>query len=484
MKLWQKIFLSTLTLMVSITALSSVLLLRSARDALWQREQQRAVTQQQYLAGILKASILNQRLRLGVLLLQEEQTREAAIKALEQQVTDDYLAGLMLLDQEEKAVWNQLPGGVVSPTAKDNSLTLCQLQQGETSGEWYLVCAMPLTLEAGQYRLVAAYAVGDLQRQLDLQALGAVGLSLGISLLAAGLLLLLVRRLLRPLGALQENARHIAGGNYDHRLDIHSGDELADLAQDMNALAQAVQQRVEQLEQVAEERRVFVGNLAHEMKTPLTSIMGYADLLYLPRQVSEAHRVEYSGMILEEARRLRSLSGKLLELLCVDSVSLTFVPTDLGQVMREVAVSLQPLLDQTGLHLACHCPPISMNMDVELFKSLLYNLLDNARKASPAGGQLSFTAQAQQGQAVIRIRDWGRGIPQEELDKICQPFYMVDKSRSRKAGGAGLGLALCQAIVTAHQGTMAFESQPGEGTQVTLVFPLHQEVETGEASQV
>ncbi|HIT25036.1 MAG TPA: HAMP domain-containing protein, partial [Candidatus Enterenecus avicola] len=315
MKLWQKIFLSTLALMVGITALSSVLLLRSTRDALWQREQQRAVTQQQYLAGILKAGILNQRLRLGVLLLQEEQTRESAIQTLEQQTLDNYLAGLMLLDQGDKAVWSQLPAGVTPPTATDEALTQCQLQAGDESGEWYLVCAMPLTLEAGEYRLVAAYAVGDLQQELNLQALRAVGLSLGMSLLAAVGLLLLVRRLLRPLGALQENARSIAEGNYDQRLDIPTRDELADLAQDMNALAQAVQERVEQLEQVAEERRVFVANLAHEMKTPLTSIMGYADLLYLPKTVSDPQRVEYSGIILEEAKRLRSLSAKLLELL-------------------------------------------------------------------------------------------------------------------------------------------------------------------------
>lgn len=476
MKLWQKIFLSTLALMVSITALSSVLLLRSTRDALWQREQRRAITQQQYMAGILKAGILNQRLRLGVVLLQEEQTRQAAIQTLEQQTLDDYLAGLMLLDQEEKALWNQLPDGAVPPTPNDEDLTQCQLQAGQRAGEWYLVCSMPLTLESGEYRLVAAYAVGDLQQELNLQALRAVGLSLGISLLAAVLLLLLVRHLLKPLGALRENARSIAGGNYDQRLAIRSQDELADLAQDMNALAQAVQERVAQLEQVAEERRVFVANLAHEMKTPLTSIMGYADLLYLPRQVSEAQRVEYSCIILDEARRLRSLSAKLLELLTVGSVNLTLVPTPLEQVVGEVAVSLEPLLEQADLTLLCDCPPLILNMDVELFKSLLYNLLDNARKASPTGGKLSFTAQAEGGQAILRIRDWGRGIPPQELDKICQPFYMVDKSRSRKAGGAGLGLALCQAIVTAHGGTMTFESQPGEGTQVTLSFPLSQEV--------
>ena len=140
-------------------------------------------------------------------------------------------------------------------------------------------------------------------------------------------------------------------------------------------------------------------------------------------------------------------------------------------------MSLEPLLAQTQLTLSCSCPPLSIAMDRELFKSLLYNLLDNARKASPTGGRLSFTAQAEGEKAVLKIRDWGQGIPPEELEKICQPFYMVDKSRSRKAGGAGLGLALCQAIVVAHQGTMEFWSQEGEGTQVTLTFPLCQEVD-------
>ena len=186
---------------------------------------------------------------------------------------------------------------------------------------------------------------------------------------------------------------------------------------------------------------------------------------------------EYEVHTFEEAKRLRSLSAKLLELLTVGSVNLTFEPTPLDQVVGEVAVSLEPLLAQTQLTLSCSCPPLSIAMDRELFKSLLYNLLDNARKASPTGGRLSFTAQAEGEKAVLKIRDWGQGIPPKELEKICQPFYMVDKSRSRKAGGAGLGLALCQAIVVAHQGTMEFWSQEGEGTQVTLTFPLCQEVD-------
>lgn len=127
---------------------------------------------------------------------------------------------------------------------------------------------------------------------------------------------------------------------------------------------------------------------------------------------------------------------------------------------------------QSELTLTCDCFDLTLDMDRELFKSLLYNLLDNGRKASERGGQVVLAARKVDGQAEILVRDYGRGIPEEELDKVCQPFYMVDKSRSRKAGGAGLGLALCREIVSVHGGTMDIDSRLGEGTLVTLRFPL------------
>ena len=147
--------------------------------------------------------------------------------------------------------------------------------------------------------------------------------------------------------------------------------------------------------------------------------------------------------------------------------------------MLRVLVSLENKINARHLDVDAQLPDGAVMVwgDPDAITQVCYNLLDNARKASPTGGRLSFTAQAEGEQAVLKIRDWGQGIPPEELEKICQPFYMVDKSRSRKAGGAGLGLALCQAIVVAHQGTMEFWSQEGEGTQVTLTFPLCQEVD-------
>lgn len=533
MRLWQKIFLPTLALMVLLTTLIAVGLLKTSRDLLWQREGQRAVSQQQYLAGMLRAGVASQRLQRGLIQLSGSETDRAARQVLAQQAEGDYLRGIALYNEGGKTLFDHLPEGpdgplvppvpgggaaadaegaestAAAPGAQSEPAAQSQSAPGDELGvsgslgepgagraaaaqpgpdsesdatltvlcrggqdRWYLLCSMPVRLEGGQYRLCAGYDVSDLQSQLNRQAAGTVALCLALSLLGAGALLVLVRRLLRPLTALDVSARRIAAGSYAERLSTAGNDELAGLAADMNQLASAVQRRIDQLEQLAEERKAFIGNLAHEMKTPLTSILGFADLLYLPSQVPDDKRVEYACVIAEEAKRLRALSGKLLELMTLGSANLVFEPVSLRELADEVALSLRPVLAQSGLQLACDCPDTPLWVDRELFKSLLYNLLDNGRKASEAGGMLRLAARPEGGRMTILVRDYGRGIPQEELDKICRPFYMVDKSRSRKAGGAGLGLALCQEIVAVHRGKMEIDSRVGKGTLIAMRFPL------------
>ncbi len=476
MRLWQKIFLPTLALMTALTTLVSALLLRASRDALWEREGERAVTQQRYLAGMLRAGVISRRLQLGVVQLDRDAAARAAAQVLSQQALDGYLSGLLLQNEAGEALYDAmapaLAARVPNAPAGEPDATVYRLCAGEEEGAWYIVCAMPLTVESLPLRLCAAYAVGGLQRALERQAAQAVALCLAASLAGALLLLVLVRLLLRPLAQLDVGARRVAEGQYGERLAVRGSDELAGLARDMNLMSAAVRERVEQLERVAEDRRTFIGNLAHEMKTPLTSILGFADLLYLPKAVPDENRVEYARVISEEAKRLRSLSGKLLELITLGSANLTLTPAPLREVVREVAVSLRPVMAQSELHLQCACAEITLRMDRELFKSLLYNLVDNARKASERGGRVVLAAREEAGEAVIAVRDYGRGIPRAELDRVCEPFYMVDKSRSRKAGGAGLGLALCREIVAAHGGVMAIDSRLGQGTLIVLRFPL------------
>ena len=485
MRLWQKIFLTTLVLMVLSTTLSSILLLNGSQKALWKREGERAVTQQECLAGMLRAGVISRRLQLGVVQLEESETRQVSAQVLSQQALDHYLSGLILLEENDDVLYSDMPSAELTlPDAPedDPDAAVYELRDSPSQG-LYLVCAMPVTLESLRCRLGAVYSVSDLQQQLNGQAIRTVALCLVFSLIGAGLLLLLVRSVLRPLSSLSEGAKRIAAGCYDERICLPGkGDELSALAGDMNSMAEAIQERVSMLEQVAEDRRVFIGNLAHEMKTPLTSILGFADLLYLPKEVPNADRVEYAQIISDEAKRLRSLSGKLLEMITLgSSCNLQMEPTSLKTVADEVETSLGPVMAQSGLTLSVDCPDVLIEMDRELFKSLLYNLLDNGRKASERGSMLCLAARQEGEQIRILVRDYGRGIPKEELSKITQPFYMVDKSRARKAGGAGLGLALCQEIVAVHNGTMKIESIVNEGTLVTLEFPACQKGGTADA---
>ena len=238
----------------------------------------------------------------------------------------------------------------------------------------------------------------------------------------------------------------------------------------MNMMADAVEKNVADLERVAEERKTFIANLAHEMKTPLTSIMGFADILRVKRVVPDEERREYANVIVEETKHLRSLSGKLMELISVGGTQPEYQETSLRELLQEVGVSLQPVLAGRGVTLTWSAPEAMISVDRELFKSLLYNLVDNGAKASQPGQAVTIEAGYREDRLYISVTDRGIGIPPNELKRITEPFYMVDKARTRKAGGAGLGLALCQEIAKLHHATLTIESTLGEGTCVTVIM--------------
>ena len=205
-------------------------------------------------------------------------------------------------------------------------------------------------------------------------------------------------------------------------------------------------QQMEKLQEIAGKQEMLMGALAHEMKTPLTSIIGYSDTL---RHVKLND--EQKDRALEHISRegKRHYIGELLE--------------HVVQLEAEQAAQRQ-------IQLQTEYEDFSMKMDDELMESLLVNLIDNALRATEAGGRITVKAYKESGRKILEVADNGRGIPQEELGKITEAFYMVDKSRSRQEGGAGLGLALCVKIAEVHGGRLDITSQLGTGTKVRVIF--------------
>lgn len=276
--------------------------------------------------------------------------------------------------------------------------------------------------------------------------------------------------LTKPLEKLSSLAQHISHGDYSARLHIHSGDEIEALANDFNNMADTIEDNISELHFSMEKQEQFMGSFAHELKTPMTSIIGYADLLR-SQNMSEDETNEAANYIFSEGKRLESLSLKLLDLLVVKNQETILTPTDPALAVRNVINVMKPELAKEHITLKSSCRKGCCMMDIDLFQSLIINIIDNARKAIDDNGLIHVAGTVRDDNYVIIIKDNGRGMPPEEITRISEAFYRIDKSRSRAQGGAGLGLAICSKIAEIHQAKIKYKSAVGRGTVVTITLP-------------
>lgn len=275
--------------------------------------------------------------------------------------------------------------------------------------------------------------------------------------------------LTRPLGRLSQAAREIAAGHWDYRVGLNTGDEIGLLARDFDSMAERVEASVEELQAAMERQEQFVGSFTHELKTPMTSIIGYADLLRSQSLSAEEQR-DAVNYIFSEGRRLERLSLTLLNIFALEDGNLTRSPVSLQELITDLVVHLRPQYAQAGIRLHVRCPAGVCMLEGDLIRSLLLNLLDNARKSFDHGGDIWVEVQFTEDGCVLAVQDNGRGIPLDALNHLTEAFYRVDKSRSRRQGGAGLGLTLCAKIAALHDGSIRFDSTPSLGTTVLVTL--------------
>lgn len=277
------------------------------------------------------------------------------------------------------------------------------------------------------------------------------------------------RRLTKPLELLTKTSREFGTGNYTARVENDSNDEIGELSDTYNNMAASVEEHVNELNDLLVRKDQFVSDFTHEIKTPLTSIIGYADLLR-SRGVSRQTQIMAASYIFSEGKRLESMSMKLFDLLYNKNHKIEMSTFSSSRLADDIQLSVTPSLEKKSISLVVDFESRNLLGDIELLKSAIINLIDNARKASDENSTIYFTGKHTDEGFAVSVKDHGVGIAKEHLSHICDEFYMVDKSRSRQEGGAGLGLSLAALVFSCHDAKFDIQSTLGVGTTITIIL--------------
>ena len=348
-----------------------------------------------------------------------------------------------------------------------------------TMGVTFLYVALPAPL--GALRL--AVPLSTISQQVNAirrQMLVSTAVAFLPSVLLAALF---ARSISRRLATIIDHARKLAQGDFKARLKPGSRDELGVLGDRLNDTSHKLQVMFEQLQHEHSElekleriRKDFVINVSHELRTPLASIQGYTETLLDGAIHDPDHNVRFLRIIRQNAERLRRLTEDLLTLSRIEMHRQTFQfdRYEVNGLLSENIDAMQPLADRNGIQLRFEPAPEGTEAycDSEAVHQIVMNLVDNALKCTPHGGSVTLGARLAPGnRVVVYVRDTGIGIPEEDLPRLFERFYRVDKARSRELGGTGLGLAIVKHLVRSQGGEVAVESARNAGSAFSFTLP-------------
>lgn len=319
-----------------------------------------------------------------------------------------------------------------------------------------------MALKRNQYTIYTETDISDVYGSRDDQIDYFVKLSTISSLTIALILSILVSSLTNKIKRLKSSVKEIEKGNYDIEIPNLGKDEIGMFANAFANMNFAIRENIKEIERTSENRKMFIGNLTHEIRTPLTSIIGYSSLIKNGKVKKEATIREYCEKIYEEGKYIENIRDKLMNLLSLDTNSIKLESKNLSKlttnIIRELRGSYPDVLFKTEIEENIH-----KKIDETLYKSLLINLIKNAINACHKPViTIALTDEC------LRIKDNGKGIAKDELEKIKEPFYTLNKDRNRKTSGLGLGLPLAIKITETMHFRMDIKSVINEGTEVII----------------
>lgn len=341
----------------------------------------------------------------------------------------------------------------------------------EKEGNYYLVTVNQIFINKNKFYVECINDVTAAFEQKDRQYQIYSVCMLVLIFVTVIIAFLLTWWVVNPIRRLSQGAREIGQGEFSRKIPVSSTDEIGVLAEEFNCMSEKLERNMEELCMAAVRQKEFTGSFAHELKTPLTSIIGYADMLR-SKKMTEETRMIYGNYIFQQGKRLESLAKKMMDLIVLEKKDFVMREVFLNPFFEQIREELQLVLKEKNIVLETEAEEISLQAEPDLLKTVFLNMIDNSVKAIGENGFIFIRAEKRQQEVVIYVIDTGKGIPKKDIAKVTESFYMVDKSRKYEGGSAGLGLAICKKVLELHHGKLEIESEEGKGTTMIIRFEV------------
>ncbi|MEW9095219.1 MAG: HAMP domain-containing sensor histidine kinase [Clostridiaceae bacterium] len=473
MKFWKRIFIYSMTLFLIIFNVAGIFIIENIHKRSLDRTIKATIDEHKVIEGVI---YLNTDSTKYTVPPSQNQFKDWLTMAMTGYVTSDVIAqdGLEIYDDDNNLLFSRSIGRLNISKDEINKAKLNErfFTIKEVDKNHYLLIMSKFYFQNNIIKLALTKDIDFIYQDLKnsyklffmLDGMVFVLLAVGMYLIARGTT--------RPISKLSEASKEIAYGNYSKRVKIkNKKDEVGILADNFNIMAQATEDTIEELKNLNSAKQMFIDSLTHEIKTPLTSIIGYSDLL-MKGNINEDIRFTALNYINSESKRLEKLNTTLLKLILIRQEDLSVEKLSLKDSAINAYNSLNYKIENKNLKVKFDIKDVKIYGDKQLIIVLFINILDNAIKASKKDGVIEIKGYLLEDSSTYQLtfKDYGVGIPKEDLNKIKEPFYMVDKARDRSKSGVGLGLAICEEICMLHKLELSMESEPNKGTEVFISF--------------
>lgn len=460
MKLWQKVYLVTICLFVVLLNLGIYLVFDMTYQKDITTEQKRAESEYDIISSGITRKFQD--------LERENRLTEISIcNVLE--IYENYYANQpihLALWKDDTCMYPKEKNGSFTFTGKD---TECEISITE-KGDQKIIQVQSLLYDTGErYYLSYEKELSELSRAWNNLEKKYLFISLGFSLGLAAALFFVLQRMMKSIEEMKQAVDAMGEGNLNSRILIKGKDDIAILGEHFNSMAEKIQENILLIQEESQAKQEFVDNFAHELKSPLTSIYGFAEYIQKAK-VPESEQRECMEFIMEESKRLLELSYTLLDMAKMRTKEISMEEVSVDWLWKGLEKQLGKNCADRGVILEFYSEIETLYGNKVLLQSLLYNLVQNGMYACSTGGKIRIFLEKKQEKIYLLVEDNGCGMKEADIKKITEPFYRVDKARSREEGRTGLGLSLCREIVEIHKGEMTFSSEEQKGTRVCICF--------------